>query len=84
VVTEAKLTTANEQIYIYLDTPDGPVIQTTMAAYEEYYRELGYKILGKPVPGLPPPRIRRRIVPGPAAGDKKGGWGRKTPSPSLY
>ena len=46
---EAKKIGGNEQVYISLDGPDGVVIQTTMATYGDYYRPLGYRLIGKVV-----------------------------------
>lgn len=50
-----KLPAENEQVYISLDDHDGVVIQTTRATFESYYRPLGYRLLGRAIPALPPP-----------------------------
>ena len=42
----------NNQVYIGLDGELGVVIQTSAQAYQEYYRRLGYELLGyaQPLP----------------------------------
>lgn len=43
-----------DQVYICFDGPDGLVIQTSRTAFEEYFRLLGWELLGKaePLPGF--------------------------------
>lgn len=36
-----------EQVYICFDGPEGLVIQTTMGSYQDYYRLLGWELLGQ-------------------------------------
>ena len=38
---------SNRQVIIYLDDPEGQVIQTSMASYREYWQRLGWSILGR-------------------------------------
>ena len=42
----------NSQVYIGLDGESGVVIQTNAQTYQEYYRRLGYELLGyaQPLP----------------------------------
>ena len=42
----------NNQVYIGLDGNKGVVIQTSAQTYQEYYRRLGYELLGyaQPLP----------------------------------
>jgi len=36
------------QVVIYLDSPDGQLIQTTLYDYKNFWKRLGWKILDRP------------------------------------
>uniref|UniRef100_A0A6M3KKJ0 Uncharacterized protein n=1 Tax=viral metagenome TaxID=1070528 RepID=A0A6M3KKJ0_9ZZZZ len=40
---------SQQQVYICFDGPDGLVIQTSFATYLNYYRFLGWELLGEAV-----------------------------------
>ena len=42
----------DRQVVLYLDNPNGQLIQTTLSDYRSYWRDIGWKVLGRP-PELP-------------------------------
>ena len=46
------MTEEQRQVVIYLDSPTGQLIQTTLYDYRNFWKKLGWKILDRP-PELP-------------------------------
>ena len=39
---------SDRQVVIYLDNPNGQIMQTTLSDYRCYWQHIGWKILGRP------------------------------------